>query len=135
VAWGQPRRLPGAPRSRPLARIRGRSSRRRAGPRSRFTTGARAIAVPGDVADEDVTRLFAAAAELGPVTGMVNNAGITAHLSHLADVPVAVVRRVVEVNLLGSLLWARLATQVMSPARGGPGGAIVNVSSAAATLA
>ncbi len=91
--------------------------------------------MPGDVADEDVTRLFAAAAELGPVTGMVNNAGITAHLSHLADVPVAVVRRVVEVNLLASLLWARLATQVMSPARGGPGGAIVNVSSAAATLA
>lgn len=97
--------------------------------------GARAIAVPGDVVDdEDVARLFAAAAELGPVTGLVNNAGITAHLGDLADTPVAVLRRVVEVNLLGTLLCARRAAQLMSTARGGSGGAIVNVSSAAATL-
>lgn len=97
--------------------------------------GVRSIAVPGDVADEDdVTGLFAAAAELGRVTGLVNNAGLTAHVSDLADTPVAVVRRVVEVNLLGALLCARRAAQVMSIARGGPGGAIVNVSSSAATL-
>ena len=98
-------------------------------------TGARAVAVPGDVADADaVDALFQAAAELGAVTGLVNNAGLTAHLGDLADTPVAVVRRVVEVNLVGALLCARRAAQVMSTARGGPGGAIVNVSSAAATL-
>ena len=97
--------------------------------------GARAITVAGDVTDEDdVARVFAAAAELGPVTGLVNNAGITAHVGDLADTPVAVVRRVVEVDLLGTLLCARAAARVMSTSRGGAGGAIVNVSSAAATL-
>ncbi len=97
--------------------------------------GVRAIAVPGDVADEDaVAELFRAAAGLGAVTGLVNNAGLTAHIGDLADTPVAVIRRVVEVNLLGALLCARRAAQVMSTSRGGPGGVIVNVSSAAATL-
>ena len=97
--------------------------------------GVTAVAVPGDVADEgDVDRLFDAAERLGPVTGLVNNAGVTAHLGDLADTPVAVVRRVVEVDLIGALLCARRAAQEMSTARGGRGGAIVNVSSAAATL-
>jgi len=97
--------------------------------------GARAVAVSGDVADAGaVDALFATAVQLGPVTGLVNNAGLTAHLGDLADTPVAVVRRVVEVNLLGALLCARRAAQVMSTTRGGPGGAIVNISSAAATL-
>jgi NAD(P)-dependent dehydrogenase (short-subunit alcohol dehydrogenase family) len=97
--------------------------------------GARAVAVRGDVtAEGDVEALFAAAAQLGPVTGLVNNAGLTAHVGDLADTPVAVVRRVVEVDLVGPLLCARRAAQVMSRTRGGRGGAIVNVSSAAATL-
>lgn len=97
--------------------------------------GARAVAVRGDVTDQDdVTRLFDAAAELGAVTGLVNNAGLTAYIGDLADTPVAVVRRVVDVNLLGVLLCARRAAQVMSTSRGGGGGAIVNISSAAATL-
>jgi glucose 1-dehydrogenase len=97
--------------------------------------GSRAVAVAADVADPDeVDRLFAAAAELGPVTGLVNNAGLTAYLADLADTPVDVIRRVVDVNLLGALLCARRAAQVMSRRRGGAGGAIVNVSSAAATL-
>lgn len=97
--------------------------------------GARAIAVRGDVADEDdVCALFAAAEELGIVSGLVNNAGSTVRIGDLADTPVAVVRRVVEVNLIGALLCARRAAQLMSTSRGGRGGAIVNVSSAAATL-
>jgi len=97
--------------------------------------GVQALAVPAEVADEDaVTKLFDAAAKLGEVTGLVNNAGLTAHIGDLADTPVAVIRRVVEVNLVGALLCARRAAQVMSTTRGGPGGAIVNVSSAAATL-
>jgi glucose 1-dehydrogenase len=97
--------------------------------------GGRAVAVAADVVDPDeVDRLFAAAAELGPVTGLVNNAGLTAYLADLADTPVDVIRRVVDVNLVGALLCARRAAQVMSRRRGGAGGAIVNVSSAAATL-
>lgn len=97
--------------------------------------GARAVVVRGDVCDDgDVEALFAAASELGPVTGLVANAGLTAHLGDLADTPVEVVRRVVDVNLLGVILCARRAAQVMSTGRGGAGGAIVHVSSAAATL-
>jgi len=85
--------------------------------------------------EEDVQRLFAAAVErFGTVTGLVNNAGLTAHIGDLADTPVGMIRRVIEVNLLGVVLCARRAAQVMSRRRGGRGGAIVNLSSAAATL-
>ena len=97
--------------------------------------GVRAVAVAGDVTDErDVAELFAVAAGLGAVTGLVNSAGLTAHVGDLADTPVPVLRRVVDVNLVGALLCARAAVQTMSTARGGRGGAVVNVSSAAATL-
>ena len=98
--------------------------------------GGRAVAVPADVVDaDDVDRLFAEAERaLGPVTGLVNNAGLTAHIGDLADTPVETVRLVVDVNLLGAILCARRAAQVMSTQRGGAGGAIVNISSAAATL-
>lgn len=98
-------------------------------------SGATALAVRGDVSEADaVDELFTAATALGTVTGLVNNAGVTAHIGELADTPVEVIRQVVEVNLLGAVLCARRAAQVMSTTRGGPGGAIVNVSSAAATL-
>jgi len=83
-----------------------------------------------DVTDEhDVDRLFDAAAELGQVTGVVNNAGSTLHLGDLVDTPVEVVRRVIDVNLVGAILVARRAVRDLTR-----GGAIVNVSSAAATL-
>ena len=97
--------------------------------------GVRAVTVPADVADPSaVDGLFAAAAALGPVTGLVSCAGLPAHIGDLADTPVATVEHVVGVNLLGALLCARRAAQTMSTARGGRGGVIVNVSSAAATL-
>jgi NAD(P)-dependent dehydrogenase (short-subunit alcohol dehydrogenase family) len=103
--------------------------------RAAVELGVRAVAVPADVVDpSEVDRLFTAAAQLGPVTGLVNNAGLTAHLGDLADTPVDVVRAVLDVNLFGTVLCARKAAQVMSTRRGGQGGAIVNVSSAAATL-
>ena len=60
---------------------------------------------------------------------MVNNAGSTLHVGDLADTPVEVVRRVVEVNLTGAILVARRAVRDLVE-----GGAVVNVSSAAATL-
>lgn len=98
--------------------------------------GARAIAVQADVTLEpDVVRLFAVAEEaLGPVRCLVNNAGATLHIGDLADTPVETIRAVVDVNLFSTILCARRAAQVMSTRRGGAGGAIVSVSSAAATL-
>ncbi|MFJ3759072.1 SDR family NAD(P)-dependent oxidoreductase [Streptomyces sp. NPDC090080] len=96
-------------------------------------TGARCAVVPVDTAVEaDVERLFdTAERELGAVTGLVNNAAVTGPLGRLADTGTADLRRVVEVNLLGALLCSRRAARLMAP-RGQ--GAIVNVSSAAATL-
>ncbi|HEY6524546.1 MAG TPA: SDR family oxidoreductase [Solirubrobacteraceae bacterium] len=97
--------------------------------------GARCLAVQADVTrEDDVARLFASAGQLGPVAGLVSNAGLTGHIGDLADTPVDVIRRVIDVNLVGAVLCARRAAQVMSTARGGAGGAIVHVSSAAATL-
>ncbi|TLS44051.1 glucose 1-dehydrogenase [Streptomyces montanus] len=95
--------------------------------------GARCVTVRVDTSDEgDVDRLFDTAAErLGPVTGLVNNAGVTGPLGRLADTDSADLRRVVEVNLLGTLLCSRRAARDMVP-RGA--GVIVNLSSAAATL-
>ena len=96
-------------------------------------TGARSVCVPGDTSVEaDVERLFTVAEkQLGPVTGLVNNAGVTGSFGRLTDTDPAELRRVVEVNLLGTLLCSRRAAQVMA-SRGN--GVIVNVSSAAATL-
>jgi NAD(P)-dependent dehydrogenase (short-subunit alcohol dehydrogenase family) len=98
--------------------------------------GARCVLVRADVTrEDDVERLFTTTIEqFGAVTGLVNNAGLTAHIGDLADTPVAVIRQVIDVNLLGVVLCARHAAQVMPPKRGGRGGAIVNVSSSAATL-
>src|SRR5947209_785708 len=86
--------------------------------------GGRALAVRADVTvPGDVETLFAAAADLGTVTGLVNNAGLTGHIGDLVDTPIDVIRRVLDVNLLGVVLCARQATLVMSTRRGGPGGA------------
>ncbi|MFB8032250.1 SDR family oxidoreductase [Streptomyces sp. NPDC056004] len=95
--------------------------------------GARCVTVRVDTAEEaEVERLFDTAAEqLGPVTGLVNNAGVTGPLGRLADTSAETLRRVVDVNLLGYLLCCRRAAKDMAA---GGAGAIVNVSSAAATL-
>lgn len=98
--------------------------------------GSRCVLAKADVTrPHEVERLFAiAAGQLGMVTGVVSNAGVTAGIGDLADTPVAVIRQVIEVNLVGVILCARQAAKVMSTRRGGRGGVIVNVSSAAATL-
>ncbi|HET9140943.1 SDR family oxidoreductase [Actinophytocola sp.] len=97
-------------------------------------SGGRAVAVGADVSDEaDVTRLFAAAAARGPLAGLVNNAGITGNTpGRLDEQDVAVVRRVLEVNVTGVFLCARAAVRAMSTRYGGAGGSIVTVSSTAA---
>ncbi len=95
--------------------------------------GARCVTVRGDTSREsEVERLFdIAGSEFGAVTGLVNNAGVTGPLGRLADAAAEDLRRVVEVNLLGYLLCCRRAARDMATSGGG---AIVNVSSAAATL-
>ena len=98
--------------------------------------GGTAVAVMVDVTVEhEVDALFRVAEErLGPVTGLVANAGLTGHVGDLADTPVDIIRRVIDVNFLGVVLCVRRAAQDMSTKRGGAGGAVVTVSSAAATL-
>jgi len=98
--------------------------------------GAKAIAVQGDVADtSDVRRFFDETEQaLGRVTHLANNAGIVGINSRLGDADPEMIRRVVDVNVTGALLVAREAVRRMSPEGGGSGGAIVNLSSMAATL-
>lgn len=93
--------------------------------------GGHAVAVRVDTTSpQDVDDLFdTAATVLGPITGLVNNAGVTSPAGPLADLRVDDLRHVVDVNLVGALLCARRAAQDLTD-----GGAIVNVSSAAATL-
>jgi NAD(P)-dependent dehydrogenase (short-subunit alcohol dehydrogenase family) len=99
-------------------------------------TGARAICVQGDVADEaGVERLFAAADDaFGPLTALVDNAGIVAAQSRVDATSAARIERMLAVNVVGTLLCAREAVRRMSTRRGGAGGAIVNVSSSASRL-
>jgi NAD(P)-dependent dehydrogenase (short-subunit alcohol dehydrogenase family) len=99
-------------------------------------SGGRAIAVQGDVCSEDdVERMFARTeAELGPVTALVNNAGLTGLISRLDEAETATLRQCLEVNVMGTLLCSRTAVRRMSTRHGGRGGAIVNISSAAASL-
>ncbi|MEU5520083.1 SDR family oxidoreductase [Streptomyces sp. NPDC047860] len=95
--------------------------------------GARAVTVRADTSVEaEVERLFEAAErELGPVTGLVNNAAVTGPLGRFTEADTGTLRRVLDVNLMGTMLCARRAAQLMVP-RGE--GVIVNVSSGAATL-
>jgi NAD(P)-dependent dehydrogenase (short-subunit alcohol dehydrogenase family) len=97
--------------------------------------GGTAHAVRGDVsAEADVGAMFDAAQALGPVTGVVVNAGVIGPVSKLADMDAARIRRIVDVNVTGALFTAREAAQRLSTARGGPGGSVVIVSSAAARI-
>jgi len=98
--------------------------------------GGKAIAIAADVAREkDVAALFEeAAAKLGYVAALVNNAGILERQTRLDDMEAARFERVFATNVIGSLLCAREAVRRMSTRHGGRGGGIVNVSSAASRL-
>ena len=95
--------------------------------------GGIAIAVAANVANEDeVIRMFERIdLELGPLTGLVNNAGINGGGTRVDEMDVEVSRRTFEVNLLGSFICAKHAIKRMARRHGGNGGTIVNVSSAA----
>jgi NAD(P)-dependent dehydrogenase (short-subunit alcohol dehydrogenase family) len=98
--------------------------------------GARAMAVQADVADEgQVLAMFKRVkAELGPLQGLVNNAGVIDVTARLDEMSMARWRRMFDVKVLGSMLCAREAVLQMSTKHGGQGGSIVNLSSAASRL-
>ena len=98
--------------------------------------GGTAMAVQADVADEaQVLAMFARVdAKLGPLSGLVNNAGVVDVSARVDEMDMARWRRMFDINVLGSMLCAREAVRRMSTRHGGSGGAIVNVSSAASRL-
>ena len=97
------------------------------------SAGGSAITVRGDVSDEtDVVRMFEhVEANLGPIKGLVNNAGILETQRRVADLSADRLSRIFATNVIGSILCAREAVRRMSTSNGGKGGAIVNVSSIA----
>ena len=98
--------------------------------------GGRAIALPGDMAKEaDIVRLFEETEQaLGPVTHLVNSAGINGRRGRVDEYDAAILSNLFAVNVVGLMLCCREATRRMSTKNGGKGGAIVNVSSMAGTL-
>jgi NAD(P)-dependent dehydrogenase (short-subunit alcohol dehydrogenase family) len=98
--------------------------------------GGNAISVQADVSDEAaVLAMFARVdRELGRLTALVNNAGVVDSASRVDAMTVERLRRMFDINVLGSFLCAREAVLRMSTRHGGSGGGIVNLSSAAARL-
>lgn len=98
--------------------------------------GGRAMAVQADVADEaQVLAMFARVdAELGRLSALVNNAGVVDKTARVDQMSLQRLTRMFDINVIGSFLCAREAVLRMSTRHGGTGGAIVNVSSAAARL-
>lgn len=95
--------------------------------------GARAIAVRGDMSSEaDVERVFGEAeAAFGPLSALVNNAGVPGKIGRVENLDLTVLKRTFEVNVFAAFLCARTFTRHASVKHGGAGGAIVNVSSMA----
>ena len=98
--------------------------------------GGKAVAVAADVGVEaDVVRLFDTCDQaLGRPVAVVNNAGILETQMRVDEMDAARLLRIFATNIIGPFLCAREAVRRMSTRRGGPGGAIVNVSSGAARL-
>ena len=100
------------------------------------TNGGTAIALQADVADElQVLEMYRQIdRRLGPLTALVNNAGVVDVAARVDQMDVQRLRRMFDINLLGSFVCAREALLRMSTRHGGKGGSIVNVSSVAARL-
>ncbi len=99
-------------------------------------SGGRAIAIPGDMkAEADIARVLQTLErELGRLTHLVYNSGITGAPSRLEAAKTETLREVLDLNVLGALLCMRAAVPRISTKHGGAGGAIVLISSRAATL-
>jgi NAD(P)-dependent dehydrogenase (short-subunit alcohol dehydrogenase family) len=98
--------------------------------------GGRAEAFAADVGDPDaIAGLFDMAVEtLGPLTGLVNNAGIIGESARIDELESGALARLFAVNVLGVMLCAREAARRLSTRHGGEGGSIINISSVAARL-
>ncbi|MDZ4398319.1 SDR family oxidoreductase [Hydrogenophaga sp.] len=98
--------------------------------------GGTAITVQADVADEaQVLAMFQKVdAKIGRLTGLVNNAGVVDVSARVDEMSLARIKRMFDINVIGSMLCAREAVRRMSTKHGGEGGSIVNVSSAASRL-
>lgn len=98
--------------------------------------GGKALAVGADVANPaEVSAMFAAAeAGLGPIGGLVNNAGLIGTAARVEDQTAADMERLFSVNVFGTIYCAQEAVRRMSSLHGGAGGSIVNISSVAARL-
>jgi NAD(P)-dependent dehydrogenase (short-subunit alcohol dehydrogenase family) len=98
--------------------------------------GRRALLVQADVADEAaVLAMFDAVDKgLGRLTTLINNAGIVDMKARLDEMSTERLRRMLDVNVLGTLLCSREAIKRMSTRHGGAGGTIVHLSSVAASL-
>lgn len=98
--------------------------------------GGEAFAIRGDVGNEaDVIAMFVAVDRtFGGLDAFVNNAGVVDRKARVDEMSVERLERMMRINVVGSILCAREAVRRMSTLRGGTGGVIVNLSSAAATL-
>jgi NAD(P)-dependent dehydrogenase (short-subunit alcohol dehydrogenase family) len=97
--------------------------------------GRKAVAIQADMGKEaDVERMFKEADKLGPLTHFVYNTGIPGRAGRLDAASPAMMREVIEVNTLGALFCLQHAVRRMSKKQGGPGGAIVLLSSVAADI-
>lgn len=98
--------------------------------------GRRALAIQADVADEVAVRAMfnRVDAELGPLSALVNNAGVVDIAQRVDEMSLARWQRMFAINVQGTFLCTREALRRMSTRHGGRGGAIVNLSSAAARL-
>jgi NAD(P)-dependent dehydrogenase (short-subunit alcohol dehydrogenase family) len=98
--------------------------------------GGRAEAFAGDVGDPSaISPMFEkAVSALGPLAGLVNNAGILGDPARTDELEPGALQRLFSVNVLGTMLCAREAVRRLSTRLGGPGGVIVNISSVAARL-
>ena len=97
--------------------------------------GGRALAIRADIADETaIVDAFRQADALGPLTLLVNNAGITGPMARVADIDAVTVDNVMRINVTAPFVCAREAVRRMSTARGGKGGSIVNISSGASQM-
>jgi NAD(P)-dependent dehydrogenase (short-subunit alcohol dehydrogenase family) len=98
--------------------------------------GANAVACQGDVAEEaEVVRLFdEAEAALGPLSHVVNNAGVTGKSGKLAEASGETIRTCIDINVLGALWVAREAARRLPGNPGDSARSIVNISSVAASL-
>jgi len=97
--------------------------------------GRNAVAIQADMASEaDVERMFKTADQLGPLTHFVYNTGIPGRAGRLDSANPAMMREVIEVNVLGALWSLQHAIRRMSKKHGGQGGAIVLLSSVAADI-